>query len=264
MIPHAGIYDAAHLYEKAFAFRDFGRETRFLRGTFEQRRARPLTSFLELAAGPARHAIELGAAGVRVGALDLSESMRRLALQRAAERGVALDYVIADMTNFCAPQRYDLVANMLSSASYILDDQSFVNHLRSVADALVDDGLYVIEFPHPSALEGRATVKECWSVKDDDGVLDASWRSVDWQGSTSLCIATMSYRPVKGEPIEIREEARERIFTFEEVVSLAHASGRLEVEDVLGAVQEGVALDADKAWRMVTLLRKTSGAKGDR
>lgn len=257
MTPHAAIYDASRLYEKAFAFRDFNREVRFLLDAFMSRRQRPATSFLELAAGPARHAIGLGALGLDVAGLDLSASMRALALARAAERGVDLSYVVGDMVSFKMDRRFDLVANMLSSATYILKDEDFVAHLHCVADALEVDGMYVIELPHPSALEGRSTVKDHWTVKDAEGELDVSWCSEDWQGTTSRCIATMSFRPVEGEPVVIREEARERIFRLEDVRAFAEATGRFEIEDVLGAVQEGVTLDAEKAWRMVTILRKT-------
>ncbi len=257
MIPHCAIYDASRLYEKAFSFRDFAREVRFLRDAFTKRRGRPLTSFLELAAGPARHAIELGAMGIDVAGLDLSASMRSLALARAAERGVALPYMIADMIAFRMDRKVDLVANMLSSATYILKDEDFVAHLDCVADALVADGMYIIELPHPSALDGRSTVKEHWSVKDEDGELDVSWRSEDWQGATSLCVATMTFRPVNCEPVVVRDEARERMFRLDDIRSFVKTSGRFEIEDVLGAVQEGVALDAEKAWRLVAVLRKT-------
>ncbi len=257
--PHRAIYDAARLYEMAFDFRDFAAEVSFLRDAFWSRRGRPLSSFIELAAGPARHAIELGATGVEVAALDLSQSMRRLALTRAAERGVDLSYAVENMISFRAPRRFDMAANMLSSATYILTDDDFVAHLRSVADALVDDGMYLLELPHPSGLEGRSTVKESWTVNRPEGTIDVSWSAKSTRGPIATCVARMKFRAVDGHTVELEDEADERIFRPDEIERFAVASGQFELEAVRGALREDVALDAEKAWRLVAILKKTNG-----
>ena len=59
MNPHASVYGAPALYDLAFGYRDFARECAFLRGVYERRWGRPPQSFLELAAGPARHALQM-------------------------------------------------------------------------------------------------------------------------------------------------------------------------------------------------------------
>ncbi|MBK6694400.1 MAG: class I SAM-dependent methyltransferase [Myxococcales bacterium] len=256
--PHRAIYDAAHLYELAFDFRDFAAEVRFLEDAFVSRRGRPLRSFLELAAGPARHAIELGARGIDVAALDLSPSMRNLALLRAAERGVSLDYTLGDMVAFARTPRVDLAANMLSSATYILSDERFVAHLRAVGAALVADGMYVIELPHPSGLEGRSTVQESWTVSRPAGVIDVSWSTGSTRGSISTCVARMNFRSPTGAVLEIEDEADERIFRVEEIERFAAASGCFTVEAVRGALREDTALDEPAAWRLVVILKKTA------
>ena len=87
MMEHATIYDAAALYDLAFSYRDFPREARFLRQLYAKRVGREPVSFLELAAGPARHALEMRAEGLDVVALDLSTAMAKHAQRRAQERG---------------------------------------------------------------------------------------------------------------------------------------------------------------------------------
>ena len=256
--PHRAIYDAARMYELAFDFRDFAAEVAFLGNAFASRRGRPLRTFLELAAGPARHAIELATLGVDVAALDLSPSMRDLALVRAAERGVALDYALGDMVTFSTTRRVDLAANMLSSATYILSDERFVAHLRAVGAALVTAGMYVIELPHPSGLEGRSTVKESWTVSRPGGVIDVSWSTRATRGAVSTCVAHMKFRSPTGEVLEIQDEADERIFRVEEIERFAAASGCFTVEAVRGALCEDTALDDAKAWRLVAILKKTA------
>src|SRR5262245_37216666 len=122
MTAHALVYGAPALYDLAFSYRYFARECSFLRGVYERRRGRPLRSFLELAAGPARHALGMCVAGVRATALDLSPKMAAYTATRAGELGLLLPYLVADMTAFETDDRFDLAASMLCSASYLLTD----------------------------------------------------------------------------------------------------------------------------------------------
>lgn len=255
-IPHPSIYAAPALYELAFSARDIGAQVDFLLTGFERRRGRTARSFLELAAGPAAHAIEVGSRGLDAAGLDLSPAMQAHALQRARARGVPLAYTLADMVSFTTERKFDLVATMLSSATYILTDEDLLTHFDSVADALSDDGMYVIELPHPSSLDGVQTVGDAWTESNEHGVLHARWDSEDPTQATTNCIARFEFRPHGGgAPILIEESAPERMFRHAELDQLVRRSGRFEVEATLGALDESVAWDAPKAWRMVVFLR---------
>src|SRR6187399_2309006 len=98
MQEHSTIYSAAELYDLAFSYRDVAKEARFLVRLYERRRGRAPSTFLELAAGPARHALALGQLGLDVAALDLSPAMAEYSRRIANERGLTFPYLVADMT----------------------------------------------------------------------------------------------------------------------------------------------------------------------
>ena len=252
---HAAIYGAAALYDLAFGYRDFARECAFLRAVHDRRREQPLRSFLELAAGPARHALEMRAAGVRAAALDLSPEMAAYAAAKAGERGLTLPYLVADMTSFAHPDSFDLVANMLCSATYLLTDDAFVAHLDRVHAALADGGLYVMELPYPS---DRNKTKSTWTARDASGDLDVQW--LDENTSDARMIRArvrLEYRPFDGSPpLLVEDEALQRLYSRADIEALVARSGRFAFDGLFGALDEGVPLDGESAWRMLVVLKK--------
>jgi SAM-dependent methyltransferase len=65
---------------------------------------------LDVACGAGRHAIWLASLGWRVTAVDFSEVALRLGRRRAAERGVAVEWIRADLTEWEPPHAsFDLV-----------------------------------------------------------------------------------------------------------------------------------------------------------
>jgi hypothetical protein len=259
MTAHATIYEAAALYDLAFSYRDFPRESRFLCTLYEARRGRQPESFLELAAGPARHALEMQASGVSASALDVVPEMAEYAQKKAAERGLELDYLVADMTRFETARRFDLAACMLCSATYLLTDAAFRSHLGAVHAALAEGGMYVLELPHPGELE-RPKTKGKWTIRDAAGELFVEWIEDETarDGNTWLARVRLEYRPLEGGAARIVSDAsRQRDFTRAEIESFAAETGFI-VEDVLGALDENIALDHEKAWRMLVVLRRGS------
>jgi hypothetical protein len=262
VLPHSRIYEAAALYDLAFSYRDYGQETGFLRELYRRRRGRAAGSFLELAAGPAQHALAMLAAGLDAVALDLAPEMASYAHRLAAARGLSLPYLTADMASFSAPRRFDLVACMLCSASYLLTDDAVRSHLACVREALIDDGMYVLELSHPSELSGTRLSKEVWAVTDARGTLDVAWRGDPatavggiWQSDAELV-----YRPSDGSaPITVAASARQRGFRLDELLRLAEQSG-LEVEATLGAFDEDVTLESPHANRMIVVVRRRAGS----
>lgn len=260
MSAHGEVYSAPRLYDLAFSYRDYDREARFLLELYRARRGHDPRRFLELGAGPARHAIAMAKAGLSAVALDLSPEMARYGLDEAKKSGVELEYLTADMIRFELGAPVDLAATMLCSATYILEDEDFVLHLRAVAAALTPGGLYVIELPHPTELDGRPKTKSTWTMSDPTGKLDVEW--LDGEGSSAAAarqaptIARLHFQPQHGEPILIESQAPLRAFSRGEIEDFVARSGRFEVISVFGALDPLVSLEAEKAWRMVVTLAR--------
>jgi SAM-dependent methyltransferase len=140
----ASIYDAALGYEIAFSYRDVAAEVDAL---LRWRGNRP-TAVLEVAAGPAAHAIECARGGMRATALDLSVAMCERAVANATAAGVTLNVINADMRDFETSYGVDLAFCMISSISHIPTLDDLVAHLTAVRASLNPGGYYVIEGSH--------------------------------------------------------------------------------------------------------------------
>jgi SAM-dependent methyltransferase len=254
---HAAVYGAPALYDLAFGYRDYARECDFLRRACDMLRDQPPRSFLELAAGPARHALEMAAAGVRAAALDLSPEMAAYGAAKAGERGLTLPYLVADMTSFAHPDTFDLVASMLCSATYLLTDDAFVAHLDRVHAVLVDGGLYVMELVDPS---DRKKAKSTWTARDAAGELDVRWLDEETPDSRILRTRVrLEYKPFDGSPPTlVEDEALQRFYGLTDIEALIARRAHFEIAGLFGALDEGVPLDDEAAWRMLVVLRKRS------
>jgi len=252
---HAAIYGAPALYDLAFGYRDVAKECDFLRRAHDMLRGQPPRSFLELAAGPARHALEMAAAGVRAAALDLSPEMAAYATAKAAERGLTLPYLVADMTSFETPDRFELVTSMLCSGMYLLTDEAFVAHLDRVHAALADGGLYVMELVDPS---DRKKAKSTWTARDAAGELDVRWLDEDTADPRILRVRVrLEYRPFDGSPPTlVEDEALQRLYSVGYIEELIARRGRFEIAALFGALDEGVPIDSEAAWRDLVVLKK--------
>lgn len=256
MTPHASIYGAPALYDLAFSYRDFGAESHFLRTLFKSQRGREALSFLELAAGPAHHTIDMLANGLHASGLDSSPHMAGYAGKKASERGLSLPYQVADMARFKSSQKFDLAACLLCSASYLLKDADVTSHFQCVRNALNDDGMYVLELTHPSELSGAPKSKRSWKMHDAQGELH-----VDWDGDPARAIAgiwrtdvRLRYQPFDGGAVMVvSDSANQRGFGYAEILSLAEPCG-LSLAGCYGSFDEQVPFDSPHAQRMILAL----------
>lgn len=255
------VYDQARLYDVAFSFRDIGAECDALTTLVQRHLGHAPRSVLELAAGPARHAREFSRRGLRATALDLFPAMVDYALARAREDGVLLDTVVADMTDFDLPDRYDLALLAMDSASHLLDNDAVLRHLAAVARHLAPGGLYVLEMHHPRDAFGIASSTTTdWTCEVDGLKVTTRWGQpgdafdpilqqdrvsvqVDWEGPEG-----------RGR---LEETVTQRRFTANEWDALVRASDAFETVERLGSLVPAVPFDNQKAaWRMVSVLTR--------
>jgi SAM-dependent methyltransferase len=261
--PHQQLYQQARCYDVAFSFRDVAAECDTLAALVGRHRGAAVASVLELAAGPGRHAREFARRGAAATALDAVPAMCDYALQRAAEDGVALQTLVADMVDFRLPQPVDLALLLMDSASYLLDNDATLRHLRCVAAALAEGGLYVLEMVHPRDVFGIGTpsTKSNWTRELDGLRVETSWGAdddaFDPVTQTELVTATLTWSGPDGSG-QLVERARQRRCTANEFDALVRASGCFEIVEWLGSLAPPVPFDNQKAaWRMVPVLRRT-------
>jgi SAM-dependent methyltransferase len=245
------IYDHPWAYALACSFRDVIAEVDALRSWSGEAR-----TVLELAAGPAEHAREFARRGVPATALDLSPAM--CAYARKQGRGLPLDVVQADMTDFRLRSRFDLVITMLDSTAHLMTLDAFVSYLTCAREHLADGGLAVIEMSHPAdRLSDTPRVSAAWSVQENGVSARVRW------GEPSDALDPITQ--VVSEHVTIAVDGGEviqgvvpyRFWTATELDAAIRLAGGLEIVAQYGDFDAGVPLDSSEAWRMITLLRRT-------
>ena len=257
----SGIYDAPELYELACAYRDVRSEVEAL-DRWYVRHAGPdgAGSVLELAAGPADHALEFARRGAQVTALDLSEAMCARARDKAGRAGLKLDVVQADMRDFSLPQPVDLAITMLNSACHLMTLDDLVAHLGAVGRAVVPGGLYVMELAHPAdflTLVPRTSSE--WDSEVGDRRVHVRWGG----GEDVIDPVTQVTREHVQVTVRDDEGARtltdvvpNRFWTGTEVSAAARLAGGLAEVASYGDFADGVSLSDRHAWRMIIVFRR--------
>jgi SAM-dependent methyltransferase len=290
----SGIYDEPELYELACAYRDIPAEVTALQSWCAAHfagGADGVRSVLELAAGPAEHARELAARGLRATALDWSAAMCGYAAGRAKTAGVTLEVVEADMRDFrlTGPDGgralFDAAVIMLNSACHLFTLDDLVRHLAAVREHLVEGGLYIVELAHPAdffAADPRTSSD--WTVEAADGMR----AEVHWGGRGDVIDPltqvtnehmTISATSADGTIRTVSDVVPNRFWTLTEftaavalsnlvvpanpvaptspVALAASAAGGLELVASYGDFDDSTPLESPTAWRMILVLRRT-------
>jgi SAM-dependent methyltransferase len=230
-----------------------------------------------MAAGPAEHARELAARGLRATALDHSAAMCAYAAAQAKSAGVELDVVEADMRDFSIaapggePAAFDLAITMLNSLCHLFTLDDLVRHLIAVHAQLADGGLYIVELAHPADfLAPVPRTSSEWTI-DAGGVhAEVRWGGredrIDPLTQVTNEHMTITATSEDGTVRTVSDMVANRFWTrteFGAAVALANArlgacsgQGGLETVASYGDFDETTGLDAPSAWRMILVLRK--------
>lgn len=260
---HSSFYSKAYFYDLAFGFKDLASENGTLSALYENLNGRKASSFLDIAAGPARNAIAMHREfGLKAYAVDYSPEMVRYGLELAADSHTPLTYLQGDMRNFQLDAPVDLAAMFMASTGYLLSNEDMIEHLRCVARNLSPKGLYILEMTHPRDVFGvGSSTSQVWNMLQDNCEVSVEWGvpedpSFDPITQTRQITARLTYTtPV--ESGEIVDRAAQREFSFQEMRALVALSGAFEWVTTLGAWDLVLPLSNEaSAWRMIPVLQK--------
>lgn len=256
------VYGSTEAYELAYSYRDVPAEVDALTAWSRRHGTGAPARVLELASGPADHALEFARRGATVTALDLEPTMVRRAAERAAEEGLKVDVRRGDMTDFDLDARFDLAIMMLDSVAHLLDLDALVSNLRATARHLDPGGLYVIEMSHPADfLTPTPKAQVEWEMADGDRHVRLRWGGpgddFDPISQVSMARVRMEYdRP--GRDTTVSEEILpQRCWTATETEAAVRLAGGFALAGRYGAVDADVPFDGTEgSWRMVVVLRR--------
>jgi SAM-dependent methyltransferase len=260
----SGIYDEPGLYQLACAYRDIPAEVSALlnwSGKHWQGAPGRPRSVLELAAGPAEHALELARRGLRATALDWSPAMCAWAAGQARQAGLELEVVEADMRGFRLPSRFDLAITMLNSLCHLFTLDDMVAHLRTVAAHLDPGALYIAELAHPADyLTPAPRTSSEWKVEKDGVRADVRWGGptdrIDPVTQITREHMTITAYAADGTVRTVSDVVPNRFWTSAELAAAIRLAGGFAVEASYGDFNDITTLDDPTAWRMILILRR--------
>ncbi|MDH4226853.1 MAG: class I SAM-dependent methyltransferase [Deltaproteobacteria bacterium] len=143
---YAGFYDA--LYRE----KDYEAECDFLDKIFSAYSKAPVRTVLDLGCGTGGHACLMAKRGYDVAGRDLSQDMLDIALKKAKENNVHVDFGKADVRNFDVGRKFDAVIAMFAVTGYQTSNDDVEAMLKCVRQHLDRGGLFVFDVWHGHAV----------------------------------------------------------------------------------------------------------------
>jgi SAM-dependent methyltransferase len=162
-IIQADIYDYPRYYDLVYGS-DWHAEFEFLRACFQRHVKRPVRRVFEPACGTGRLLFRLGRLGLDVCGLDLNPRAVEYCNARLQRYGLPASVFVGDMTRFRLPRKVDAAFNMINSFRHLLDEASATRHLRAMAAAVRQGGIYILGL-HLTPTRGQAMDEESWSAR---------------------------------------------------------------------------------------------------
>jgi SAM-dependent methyltransferase len=146
----------------------------------QPRMLHPPARVLDLCCGVGRHAIEFARLGFQVTAVDRTQAYLDRASARAETEGLAIEFVCADMREFCRAGAYDAVVNLYTAFGYFEDMEEDRRVACNVHRSLVPGGAFVLELMGKEVLARVYQTRDWTEVGDGSLLLQERSLSQDW------------------------------------------------------------------------------------
>jgi SAM-dependent methyltransferase len=201
---------------------------------------------VDLGCGRGRHAIPLSRRGYRVTGVDLSETMLRLARERAGREKVSVEWVCEDMREFLRPDAFDACLSLFTSFGYFGDEEN-EKVLRNVGRSLKPGGSLLLDL--------RNAQKGLAGEEDHETTVTVP------SGRLRLCVrfdrftgrARAEHELTRPDGIRISSTFDVRIYSEEELSTMIERAGMC-VRSILGSL-DGAPFTRG-AERMVVIAKR--------
>ncbi|MBU7011018.1 MAG: class I SAM-dependent methyltransferase [Theionarchaea archaeon] len=215
-----------------------------------------IKSVIELACGPAYHAVQLAKMGYETAGLDISVPMLKFAEKRAQKEGVTLRLYHQDMRIFRLTEQYNAAICVLDSLRSLTEAKEILSHLKSVASVLTEKGIFVTEWSHPRDWIGERTVEDSWTAGKGSITVEASVQSTMTDVEQQLTTDILEFIIIDGEnQYKITQEDEKRLILPQEFLLFASMS-EFEFISFYGAYDTLIDLNNPNAWRTIAVLQK--------
>ena len=167
----ASLYDFPKYYDLLFGS-DWKAEFDFLNAVFRKHARRPIKRVFEPACGTGRLLIKLAQAGYEVGGNDLNPKAVAYCNARLQRNGFGEPVSVGDMSEFRVKRKFDAGFNMINSFRHLPSEQLAEAHLRCVAQATGEGGLYILGL-HLIPTQGGRSEEESWTARRGNLVVNS-------------------------------------------------------------------------------------------
>ncbi len=233
------MYNYPEIYEKAFSYRNFGKECSFIRKQLNKK----TKSLLDIGCGAGQH-LEILSKYYEIGGLDKSKKMVDY-----AKKKLKGNFYVRDMKKFSLPKKYDSAVSMLATFSYLVDIGDILSHFDSVSKVLNKKGIYMIEMGNPYVWFDvrRKTILNEWEV--DNIKVKIVQHPPDFLKQTVRWVVH-----IKQGKHRIFSENTSRILFPQEFVDVVRMSKKFRIKNIFGDFKgKPFKKDSD---RMIAVLEK--------
>lgn len=107
---------------------------------------RESSSVLDLACGAGRHSILFAERGMNVMGIDLSKNLLKLAVEKATESNLKINFINEDIRKLKLDKKFDLVVNLFTSFGYFETDKENFTIFEKAAEHLLSNGVFVFDY----------------------------------------------------------------------------------------------------------------------
>jgi 2-polyprenyl-3-methyl-5-hydroxy-6-metoxy-1,4-benzoquinol methylase len=160
---------------------------------------------LDLACGTGRMALRLAAQGHQVTGVDVVPEMIARARQKAAERGVSVEWVVADARAFHLQKQFPCVCILMNAFQFFLTRADQEAMLKCVREHLTPEGCFLFETRNPSPrnlLELRHPDGEKYTTPDGEQLLTAEQQHYDPMTQIQHYTSTLKFIHPGGQKVE--------------------------------------------------------------
>ncbi len=186
------LYDYPQYYDLLFGS-DWKSETDFLLRCFRKHGLHEIRNVFEPACGTGRLLVRLARAGLQVSGIDINERSVQYCNDRLERQEFPRAVFVGDMTRFRLGRRVDAAFNLINSFRHLTSGKAAKAHLRCVADALRNGGVYVIGL-HLKPTEGEPMREERWSASRGRLRVDTHMWTIEGNERSRVERVGLSYR----------------------------------------------------------------------
>lgn len=106
----------------------------------------PGDSILDLACGAGRHSLLFAKKGFKVTAVDLSETLLKIAVEHARDLELDINFLKSDIRKLIIGAEFNLIINLFTSFGYFDNDDENKDVIKKAASLLRDRGIFVLDF----------------------------------------------------------------------------------------------------------------------